>query len=114
MGSMLGATNDSADFKKRYDPVKRKVKIWGSASSRAKEHQGRPRWDAAEGIVREVDCLGETDVYISTLITGIQSGLSYAGVSDDGRNNLARLARYSRWTLQTAAGSYEGKKRLNK
>lgn len=110
MGSLLGATSKSAHFEKRYDRERGAVRIWGSASSRAKESQGRPKWDAAEGTVREVKYLGETEVYIATILTGVQSGLSYAGVSDDGKNNLARLAKYSRWTLQSAAGTYEGKK----
>ncbi|MBI4140465.1 guanosine monophosphate reductase [Candidatus Woesearchaeota archaeon] len=112
IGSMFGATSDSALFESRYNKNAGKVKVWGSASSRAKESQGRPRWDAAEGVVRELDYLGETSVFIARIITGIQSGLSYAGTSDDGKNNLERLARYSRWTLQTVAGAFEGKKGL--
>jgi IMP dehydrogenase len=112
MGSLLGATSKSADFKKRFDPDTQKVKVWGSASSRAKDKQGRPRWDAAEGRVRELQYLGDTSIYISTLITGVQSGLSYAGVGDDGKNDLARLAKYSRWTMQTTSGAYEGRKEL--
>jgi len=113
IGSMFGATSDSALFESRYDAVTNKVKVWGSASSRAKESQGRPRWDAAEGVSRELDNLGETSIYVSRIITGIQSGLSYAGASDDGKNNLERLAKYSRWTLQTVAGAFEGKKGLH-
>lgn len=110
IGSMFGATSDSAKLELRHNKKTDKCYVWGSASSRAKESQGRPRWDAAEGVVRQLDYLGDTSVVISRLITGIQSGLSYAGAGDDGKNNLERLAKYSRWTLQTVAGSFEGKK----
>ncbi|MBI4141363.1 guanosine monophosphate reductase [Candidatus Woesearchaeota archaeon] len=112
IGSIFGATSDSALFESRYNTITKKVKVWGSASSRAKESQGRPLWDAAEGRVLELDYAGDTSVFIARLITGMQSGLSYAGTGDDGKNNLERLAKYSRWTLQTVAGSFEGKKGL--
>jgi len=113
IGTKLGCTSDSPEAEKRRNKGKGMIKIWGSASSRAKEAQGRPRWDIAEGKTIESKYLGDTSIFISGLITGVQSGLSYAGVSSDGKNNLSRLAKHSRWSLQTVAGIYEGTKEIN-
>ena len=110
IGTTLAATSSSAKFGQRHNQQKNTVLVWGSASERSKESQGRPKWDAPEGIAREMNCLGETKLYLANFITGLQSGLSYAGADAHGQNNIGRLTKYSRWALQTAAGAFEGKK----
>ena len=113
MGSLLGGTSDSPLYEERRSTIHiDKIEVWGSASDRAKQEQGKPPWDTPEGRVRLVEDLGLTKNYIAQLITGVQSGLSYAGTSRDGKNSLERLAKHSRWTLQTAPGAYEGQKGL--
>jgi IMP dehydrogenase len=119
IGRLLAATDKSNIFNERIvemdeNKKPKTIKYYGSASEISKKKQGRGSFDAPEGRCTYLSYAGETLVLLAKLITGIQSGISYAGNSRDPNKNehanIQRLRNKSRWIRQTSSGIYEGNK----
>jgi len=118
-GSILAATDKSNNFKERilehYDGGKPKsILYFGSASALSKQKQGRGSYEAPEGRSACLPYRGPTLHVLSKLITGMESGISYAGSSRNLKKphdaNIQRLRTKSRWIKQTNSGIQEGNK----
>lgn len=143
LGNLLASTNRSNDFENRikgYNSIlsslylkispdseilkrlyrlgvikPKMVKYFGSASEESKTKQKRGAYDAPEGRTRSILYTGDTYRELARFITGIKSGISYAGQSrnpeeDFEHANIKRLQDKSRWIKQTASGIYEANK----
>lgn len=118
IGRLLAATDSSNDFKSRIinsdentNPAL--IRYSGSASEFSKKKQNRGSFDTPEGRTVYLPYGGTTYLALAQLITGIQSGISYAGnrrTDDDEHASISRLQNKSRWRRQTLAGLYEGTK----
>ena len=120
LGRLLAATDKSNNFESRIiekdkDEKPLVVRYSGSASEYSKNKQGRGDFDAPEGRTIYIPYSGDTYKILAQLMTGIQSGFSYAGrsrdpTSEDGHPDIPRLQIKSKWMRQTPAGIYEGNK----
>ena len=88
------------------------ILYYGSASEISKYKQGRGNFDTPEGRKVLLTYGGDTYVALARMITGIQSGISYAGVRRDSEAiaNIFGLKTLSRWMRQSPAGFLEGSK----
>lgn len=119
LGGLLAQTDLSNDFEQRIiqkdkNGTPLSVKYYGSASEESKKKQGRGAYDAPEGRTRALPFDGNTYDALAKYITGIRSGISYAGRSRDIERaesaNINRLREKSRWIIQTPSGIYEANK----
>lgn len=122
LGRLLATTDKSNNFESRI--IKKDeygkplvVRYSGSASEYSKNKQGRGDFDAPEGRTIHLPFGGDTYTTLAQLMTGTQSGFSYAGksrnpTSEDGHPDISRLQIKSRWIRQTPAGIYEGNKSI--
>jgi len=119
LGSILAATDKSHTFNDRIvqftkDRTPKSILYFGSASALSKQKQGRGSYEAPEGRSTCLPYRGPTTHVLAKLITGMESGISYAGSSRNPEKpndtNIDRLRTKSRWIKQTASGIEEGSK----
>lgn len=115
IGRLLAGADESNDFSARIkekDALDNPINLvyYGSASEKSKKQQGRGAYDTPEGKPVLVSYSGCVYKSLAQFITGMQSGVSYAGKGNttDGSDFIQRLRDHARWKLQSPSGVLEG------
>lgn len=101
LGSLLSGTEETPGAVQT-SPAGKKYKIYQGMASRKAQEDWKGTFSSDEGISTFVEYKGTVDNILSSLRTGIASGLSYSGCK-----NIAELQSCAKFVKQTNAGLVE-------